>query len=363
MVEPDLYTISLSDPVAEALEHRWKELEQRAEPNFFLSWCWVSVWLEVFRPNCQLVQVHSNGKLVGLGLLTINREQRHGFLNSRVLRLGQTGDADQDQIWIEYNDLLLDAEHCQQAPRAFLSFMLKQSNWDEFQFGASTTKRLQFYQHNALARVITWSAPTYSVDLDALRKSEKAYLEVLSRNTRYQINRSERLYDGAGGLEFTVVKDVDAILGHWDRLARLHIERWGDEPGKSGFTNDQFVAFHKALIQRGCSENQIELCTLSHQGNVIGLLYNFVFRGCVYFYLSGLEYAEDSRLKPGLVIHARAIQHYLDRGYHSYDFMGGEARYKQSLGKPHAELQLVCLQRPRLKLKLEQLGRYLKHKL
>jgi CelD/BcsL family acetyltransferase involved in cellulose biosynthesis len=53
--------------------------------------------------------------------------------------------------------------------------------------------------------------------------------------------------------------------------------------------------------------------------------------GRVYFYQSGLEYAEDNRLNPGLVSHYHAVQYCLAQGYQEYDFLGGYLRYKRSL--------------------------------
>jgi len=361
--KPDRYTITLETPTADKLKPLWCELEQRADSSFFQSWTWVSTWLDVYQPDCQQVSIYCDDVLVGLGLLTIAVEWRHRWLRSRVLRLGQTGDPAQDQIWIEYNDLLLDRAHVDGASQAFMAFMLQQSSWDEFQFGACTEACQRRYQHEGCSSVERWSAPAYSVDLTAIRKDQRAYLETLSRNTRYQINRSERLYQEAGELEFTVLSAADAIAGYWERLSQLHQQRWGSQPVQSGFANASFVEFHQALIREAAKNAEVEFCALSLHGQVIGLLYNFLYRGCVYFYLSGLEFEADSRFKPGLVIHARAIQHYLDRGMDRYDFMGGEARYKQSLGHQHGTLQLVSLQRPKAMLRLEQLGRRLKARL
>lgn len=363
MSELDRYTISWALPDLDTLAPLWQALEAQAEPNFFLSWSWMSTWLQVFKPDCRLLQLHCAGELVGLGLVTVREEIRHGFLRSRVMRLGQTGRVEQDQIWIEYNDLLLHARHADQGPAALMRLLLQRQDWDEFQLGATLSQRQRLYQHSGCVPQLKWSAPTYEVNLCALRQSGQTYLQSLSRNTRYQINRSERLYAEAGGLEFSVLGDADAMLLHWSALADLHQQRWGDQTGQSGFVNPQFVQFHQSLIRRAAAQGQVEFCILKLGGVIIGILYNFIYRGNVYFYLSGLLYSQDAHLKPGLVIHALAVQQYLERGLDRYDFMGGDARYKQSLGQHHGELQLVSYQRPRLALRLEQLGRRIKHRL
>ncbi|MCK5792485.1 MULTISPECIES: GNAT family N-acetyltransferase [unclassified Ketobacter] len=360
MVELDRYTVSIEAFEAAEILPLWQQLEHRVKPHFFLSACWVSVWVEVFQPEVQVVRIHCDHQLIGLGLLTCRKQVRHGVLSSRVLRLGQTGIPSQDQIWIEYNDLLLEPEHAQQAPAAFMRFLMQRRDWDEVQLGAILEGRARYFTLPALHSVVQWSAPLYRVDLLAIRRRQSRYLDTLSRNTRYQINRSERLYSGRGKLVFSVARSAEEILPLWQRLGALHTARWGEGPGQSGFANPDFVQFHRALINKGCGQNRVEFCLLWLDDEPIGMLYNFVYRKRVYFYLSGISYEEDARCKPGLVLHARAIQHYLDAGYDCYDFMGGEARYKQSLGQPGGQLQQISLQRPRLALKLEQLGRKIK---
>ena len=345
----------------DALPRLWQSLEARATPNFFLSWQWVDAWLTSFNPVCRLVQIHCESTLVGLGLLTCSEDVRHGILHSRVLRLGRTGNAAQDQIWIEYNGLLLDRQHEQCAPAALLHHLLQQNDWDEFELGASDKDMLLRYAHPDCTAITRWSAPAYGVNLAALRAANTDYLASLSRNTRYQINRSHKLYATGATLTFNVHSTPDAIMAIWPQLAQLHQARWGNAPGQSGFANPDFVRFHQHLIRNGNADDRVELCTLSRDDELLGCLYNFLYKGRVYFYLSGLRAEADPHLKPGLLLHAMAIQHYRERHFDYYDFMGGAARYKQSLGSQHCELQLVSFQRPRLKLKLEQLARRIKH--
>lgn len=353
----DRYNITWAVTDLARLGSLWQALEVQAAPNFFLSWAWVSTWLRVFKPDCRVLQVHDSSGLVGLGLITLRREVRHGVISSRVLRLGQTGLQDEDQIWIEYNDLLLLPAHSTLVPQAVMSWLCQQADWDELQLGAMMAERQQCYHNPGCHPVMKWSAPVYGVNLAALRQHGQVYLSSLSRNTRHQIVRSERLYEEAGELQFSVVSGSDEMLSWWPVLSGLHRQRWDGVSGGSGFANPHFVTFHQSLIRQVADAGLVEFCILTHAGNTIGILYNFVYRGRVYFYLSGLAYGDDSRLKPGLVIHARAIQHYLAGGHGYYDFMGGEARYKQSMGECAGELQLISYQRPRIGLRLEQWAR------
>lgn len=358
---PTDYHIALAPCDTQWLLAEWRDLEARADTTFLTSACWVETWLESLRPDVQVVIIRYQQHIVGLGLLCWRQERRHRVLTSTVLRLARTGDRLDDQIWIEYNGLLVDRQHQHTAPSAFAAWLLEQQDWDEFELGATDSQQMPLYNPPGCTAVERWSAPAYGVDLAALRQQPISYLDSLSRNTRYQINRSRKRYEAGGQLTFNVLSSADAMLALWPELGQLHLARWGRDEQGSGFANPRFVHFHETLIRRGAAQGQVEFCILTLDDRLIGVLYNFIYRNRVYFYLSGLNEEADNQLKPGLLLHSLAIQHYLERGLDYYDFMGGESRYKQSLGSRHGDLQLVSFQRPRLALKLEQLGRRLKH--
>lgn len=357
---PSDYHIELVPCDIRWLLPEWRELEARADTTFFTSACWVETWLESLRPDVQVAVIRHQLQIVGLGLLCWRVAQRFWILTSKVVRLGRTGNPLDDQIWIEYNGLLLDKQHQHTAPAAFSAWLLAQQDWDEFELGATDSRQMRLYHTPGCTAVERWSAPHYGLDLVALRQRQITYLDSLSRNTRYQINRSRKRYESSGRLTFTVLSSAAAMLAVWPTLGQLHLARWGRDEQGSGFANPRFLQFHESLIRRGAPQEQVEFCILTQDGRLIGGLYNFIYRNRVYFYLSGLSDEADNQLKPGLLLHSLAIQHYLERGLDYYDFMGGESRYKQSLGNRQGDLQLISFQRPRLALKLEQLGRRLK---
>lgn len=354
------YQVSWSNVDRTTLQLEWMALESRADTTFFTTWCWTDSWLRTFQPAARVARIQYDGLLVGLGLFTCLPEVRHGWLRSRVLRLARTGQPRQDQIWIEYNNLLLDRQHVENATAAFNAFLLQQSDWDELEIGAATPQVIANFSHPTLQPVERWSAPTFGVDLTALRRNGKQYLDSLSRNARYQINRSAKRYREQGPLTLRCFNGESDILQHWQALGSLHRQRWGNQPEQSGFANPDFEAFHLDLLATAAPSGCVELCTLSAGDRLLGCLYNFIHQNRVYFYLSGIQQESDAHLKPGLLIHALAIQHYLDRGLEYYDFMGGEARYKRTLATEAGTLQMVSFQRPRLRLKIEQLARQVK---
>ena len=92
--------------------------------------------------------------------------------------------------------------------------------------------------------------------------------------------------------------------------------------------------------------NDVLLLELRAGEEIIGVLYNFVYRGRVYFYQSGFRYSEDSRLKPGLLSHYLAIRHCLAQPILTeYDFLAGDAQYKRSLAADLRPLTWMVVRR------------------
>jgi CelD/BcsL family acetyltransferase involved in cellulose biosynthesis len=97
---------------------------------------------------------------------------------------------------------------------------------------------------------------------------------------------------------------------------------------------------------------------------LLGVLYNFVYRGRVYSYQSGFDYSDAARhCRPGLVLHSLLIEHNAKLGHVHYDLMAGDSQYKRSLGTRSETLQWVICQRDSLKFRVENRLRALKQRL
>lgn len=339
----------------ELVAEEWLDLESRARPTVFLSWQWLGQWLAVYQPSASLLRVTEGDRVIGLGLVVVSDERRHGVLRSRCLRLHQTGSKVLDQIWIEYNGFLAETGRERAVAQACLEHLAKpDQDWDEFVVGAIDSDEADFYaQALGLHKHLRWEAPCYGVDLVELRSTGHPYLDTLSRNTRYQINRAHRLYENRGPVELVRPDNLQDALAVFDSIGPRHLERWGSGPDQSGFANPDFVRFHRALIKSQWSAGGVDLVSVRAGDDIIASFYNLLHDQVVYFYLGGMMTETDNKLKPGLLGHALCIEDYRHHGFHYYDFMGGDERYKANLGQLHRQLVQVSLQRPRFKLKLE----------
>ena len=367
MVDSASYTVTcvpLQDQ--RALERDWRELETRSHRSFFLSWTWIGTWLHTFKPECHVLRVELGGVLIALGLIVRSEfHQRFRFASSRI-HLHQKGNAICDQIWTEYNGLLCQREFQESAIASAMHYLIKElPGWDELVLGAVTRQTAeQLERASGLARLDLWHTRTYGVDLKSIAEQKADYIDTLSKNTRYQIRRSLRLYEEtSGAVTLQFAHSLEDALQFFNDAAPLHLERWGAGLKQSGFANEKFVAFHRELIRRGWAEGQIDLIRVQSGTRVLGYFYNFCFQGIVYFYLSGLIGEVDGKFKPGLCGHALSINHYVRKGMVYYDFMGGEERYKSSLGQCKDELFQLSLQKDRAHFRVENFLRSVKHRL
>lgn len=339
----------------------WLELQEKCPPNFFLQWSWIGCWLKTFQPRkYHLVVAEYAGEVVGLAILVEQLQWRYGAVRSKQLHLHRTGLAVDDEIWIEYNDFLLATEHANSVRTHLFSYICDTLDFDELVIGAATSNILaSFATSKAMTRVDVWQARSYcAVFHDA---PEQTFAQHLSANTRYQIKRSLKLFPHS---RLEKANDSQSAMAWLDDIAKLHQQRWPD----SGFQRPQFVEFHRRVVSEGIAEGRVDLLKINLNESTRVYLYNFIAQKQVYFYLSAIsEFAGhvgfDNKAKPGLIAHFMAIEHYKRLGFKCYDFMGGDARYKESFSNEVIELYIAKFQRSSLIFRAENCLKKIKRQL
>ncbi len=326
------------------LAQLWTDLEARADGSFFLSWRWIGTWLHHRPPGCRafvLTARRAEG-VVGLAVLVRRDGWRIGALRTRRLLLHESGDAVFDRLSIEYNGILADRRCAAVVTFACLEALGRvTARWDELVLsgldpGTEDLVR-QAAAHAGYSLHVHRVDCCRSVDLNRVRSG--GYRAALGSSTRSAVNRSIRLYQARGGLEFRVAEDAREALALFDAMEALHRAAWKARGKRCAFDNPAFGPLHRDLI--GSAGNAVRLCRVSAGGQLIGVLYNLVHQGRVLNYQSGFAYEPDNRLKPGLVSHVLAIEDAIDRGEHCYDFMAYAAGHKDRLS--NARQRMVWL--------------------
>ncbi len=339
------------------LERLWRALETESEGSFFTSWGFIGPLLKLTKTPPDLFVARRAGDIIGLALIA--RKSRPSLFGKVAgLALNQTGVAAEDIVYIEFNDLL-----CREALRpgilAALATELENSKrpWAELHLAGLTPDRLNtitaaFGLNEAERKT---SAAPY-VDLEKVRL--QGYLPLLSGNTRRQITRSRRLFEEAfGPITLRTVTAEPEIRADVAVLADLQTARFQGTATPSSFAAPFFARFVEALLlTEPTRETGAALLRIEAGGTLLGLLVNFHHRGTISNYQCAFAaFPGDNQLKPGLVSHTLAIEHYANESAEIYHFLGGDQQYKKSLSTDTQQMIWTRLQKHGPRLKLETL--------
>ena len=337
--------LELVDPSTPDAERVWRELESASQPSYFLSWAWIATWLACLprQHTPWLAVIVAGGAPVAAFFLAKRLVLRNRYMPSRALFFNTTGIPKFDSVWIEYNGLV-----GRDVPLVELLRALPYG-WDEFFLPALHERAFGDVTTTDDTRVvIDRRVPSYYVDLEKAR--HKGYLSLLSGQTRSQVRRAQR---EAGDVTIELARDLPGAIDIYSELTALHTAQWRAKGKPGAFADPWFDRFHRTLIAARFAHGEIQLVRVRNTTGAIGCLYNFVHRGRVLQYQSGVGVFANDKLKPGFVCHAAAIEHGAASGLALYDFLGGDVRYKKSLSTDHTWLLWARVQRRRLRFMLE----------
>lgn len=335
-------------PAMDDLAASWRALEVRSRCSFFQSWDWIESWLETIcdRRAARLVTVRRGRRVVGLGILSSRRRLGVG---PRYLYLHEVGDRRLDDLTIEYNGLL--TEHGLEAPclLALVRHLAQRERWALLHVPGVIADQapVEALSGDGLD-IRTRISPAPYVDLAALRRERRAYLESLSANNRSAVRRTQRKLENAlGPVSMTAAEGPEQRLAFFEALARLHQAHWTGQGRHAGaFADPRILAFHRRLIGDRESGGRVQLLELAAGGRPLGYAYNFVWDGIVYFYQMGLDYAEAARHgSPGLLLLSRAVELAEAEGRTRFEFMAGDSRYKRALSNAARDMVWISIDR------------------
>jgi CelD/BcsL family acetyltransferase involved in cellulose biosynthesis len=342
------------------LDSVWARFESEADGSFFQSWHWIGAWLRCLPAEIEpwIARISTPTELAGLGVVVFCRKRRRAVVVSGGVYLNETGDDRLDNITIEHNGILAMREQREAVQDAFIRQMLEQrSGWDEL-FISGADERADWPSAPLNARGLHFRVlrdrPNYRVSLQHLTPNIDGYLEKLSSNTRYQIRRAMRKYEeSAGPLTVQAACSREEALEFLDGLKGLHQQYWIARGQPGSFSDPFFERFHRDLINTSFAAGVIQMLRIAAGSTVVGYLYNFVYRGTVSNYQSGLCYDGDAALKPGMVAHVLAVNYNVRARLETYEFLAGDQQYKRSLATDEKRMYWLVGQKRRAKYLIE----------
>ena len=321
-------------PPLQVLEDTWRRLDATGQHSFFLTWTWIGTWLRCLPspPQTMLLRATSDGKTVGLSVLTLNRSAQKS-MHVKQAWLNATGDPAYDCITIEHNGFASSGIQIETLWSAFKDWLVRGTERiNEFILDSVpceslrgdnlfTVERSDYGYRYPLAK---------SIALEELMSS-------LSRNSRQQLRRSIRAYERQAPLSIEFAGDPQTALEFFTHMKALHVCSWTRRKQNHSFKNQFFETFHRSLIRYANTDATVHLLRVSAGDRAIGYLYNFLRNGTVSNYQTGFDDA-DPQLRPGYVCHALSIAYYAAAGMSNYDFLAGTNRLKQSFGRERYKL-------------------------
>ena len=357
------FHVTLTDlPSRGDLERLWIELQSRCSHSFYTSWGWVGSWLHALPPDIvpQLLQVSYEGRIVGAAVFNKHRMVRGNVISSRGLYLNETGDETCDAVFIEHNGLLAERGLESRIWQEVFEFLQNGTgNWDEFYAGGidSDDPLSELIQKGTAFPDARWTCirekPCHYVDLASLQIGKKDYLTTLSSNTRSQVRRAIKLYTEQGPVQVEEASDLPTAMRMFDEMKVAHTAYWQSQGEPGAFTSSFSDRMHRVLITERFPCGEVQLLRVQVGEQAIGYLYNFAYEGRILSYQSGFQYSDNPKLKPGLVSHTLAVEHYASRGFQVYDFLAGDSQYKRMLAHSAKSMHWYILRRNRMKFRVE----------
>ena len=167
------------------------------------------------------------------------------------------------------------------------------------------------------------------------------YLANIDSKQRREIKRKLRRAAGAEA-ELVVVgpeDDIDTAVSEFlDLLQKSTFEK------RDWLTDGRRAVFYDAA-RAAQKAGTLQLLFIEISGKKAAALFNFDYDGRIWVYNSGLDPALVGALSLGVVITAKAIEHAIENGRSTFDFLRGNETYKYRFGAKDTSIFRLEIQR------------------
>ncbi len=334
--------VTTKDSTFDELRADWQALLRRdgsTDPT--LSPLWLETWWRVFGSeggrSFKLLSFRAGGELVGVAAF-VQRRHVYGAIPFRRIESMASGEPERDEIASDYLGLIAATGYQREVARVFCEELCRGrfGPWDEFVYPRARRASAITSELYGELRRRGMDVEEETVSLCRyipLPDSWDGYLKRLSPSRRQWLKRTLRQYEKWAGEPPVLVRATDerSLVEGQRILIDLHQRCWQRRGKPGAFSSPAFYAFHEQLMPALLARGALDLLWINAHGRPIAALYNIHWNGRVHFYQSGRDLEVPPRLRPGIVIHALAIQDAIARGMAEYDFLAGDAAYKKSL--------------------------------
>lgn len=311
------------------LRPEWDELlERMPRPSPFLSWSWISTWIEHFTANSRLwvlVARDGAGGLQGVAPLHLVRRGLPGWPARTLEFLGYRGST----VCADHLDFLAAGTQRRQICAALLEEIIRRrSDWDVMVLADLAEDSLLPELAPGLARDGALAMVPAEVCYYCSLPSDFATLHAGTKRSRLNLrNRSKRLAQ-QGAVRFVSSVPVAELESNLQELIRLHGLARRHRGQSNSFARPAYVGFHRSLMQKLAGEDRLYFARVELNGAACAVFYGFHLGGVLYFYQSGYD-PGLARFGVGTLQMAAVLEDAIARLHaREFDFLRGAEEYK-----------------------------------
>lgn len=325
----------------DALASEWNGLLQRSGANsIFLTWEWISTWLDVVSPDARLLVVtvrDATGRLAAIAPFYRRTMQLAGFVpftSLHVLGGPESG--------AEYPDLILRSDVADEALRAVGTALHERAGeWDciWLPYVASWSGARQRWR--ALFQRVEMHVNEREAEFACvpLPESHDALLRALPEKMRKHLKQYVRRLTIEGPWRFVDFVAGGRVGDGLDGLFALHEKRWQARDEDGAFRADsRLAAFYRRFAPLAAERGWLRLCGLMAGEQFGAVQYGYAYNG----EFLALQEGFDVDIQPpgiGHVLRDAVMRRSIEGGLRAYDFLGEYSDHKRRWG---AERRLGC---------------------
>lgn len=311
----------------------WNAVHERcARRNVFLSWEWVSNWVDVYTDEGRLlvIVIHNEGEPRAIAPLFVEEEYFPGRVKLKVLRFLGSGEVCADHV-----DMMIAADsHAAYARRIWDElFGSLRGEWDVFEYYDTPADSPALQAFRDLTRKDKRCLSTERVGEGvcpylSLPASWDEFLARCSGSKRYTITYSMKKLAEQGALEKRFCERPEEVASFMDAFISIHQRSWNERGEPGAFSRPRFEKFHRRVAESLLAKGSLFLCSFHLGGRHVGSFYGFDYAGTLYYYLMGVETNPAKKVKTGTVVIGHCIGEAIRRGCGEFDFLRGAEEYK-----------------------------------
>ncbi|MEG3922194.1 GNAT family N-acetyltransferase [Microcoleus sp. T3_A4] len=320
------------------------------QAQFFLSWIWLSRWLQMVHEPWFILAAKPDTKdssyVAFFPLKTLLAHQDVGGFETEICMAGNS--------IADYTGLMCLPGYEEEVIPAFAAYIQQKLVWSSFNVKSilETDTRMSLLLRNFSADSFELSQlriqsvneeepDIYLAPYVSLPDDWEQYLQnYVGVNTRQKIRRFLRKVDKSDEFYITHI-NADNLESHIEILLKFWESRWKKQKGDTF----ELIMDYYRLILRHCFEHNCLYLSVMWKGDrPLGAIANFVDfqQKSMLFVITG----RDQTFKnppPGLILHADAIRYAIQNGFKVYDFLRGNEEYKYSFGAKDRQIQHIVV--------------------